>query len=45
MALSEETRARLKKVSTATLATAHYKRGFRNQFIHSQCRSRSRNRW
>jgi len=33
MALSEETRSLLKKVSTATLATALYKRGFRNQFI------------
>ncbi|WP_368518461.1 ribonuclease activity regulator RraA [Rhizobium sp.] len=33
MALTEETRNLLKKVSTATLATALYKRGFRNQFI------------
>ena len=33
MALSPETRERLKRVSTATLATALYKRGFRTQFI------------
>lgn len=33
MALTEETRSLLKKVSTATLATALYKRGLRNQFI------------
>ena len=33
MALSPETRDRLKKVSTATLATALYKRGLRNQMI------------
>ena len=31
--LSDETRARLKKVSTASVATALYKRGLRNQFI------------
>ena len=31
--LSEETRAKLKKVSTASVATALYKRGLRNQFI------------
>lgn len=31
--LSDETRAKLKKVSTASLATALYKRGLRNQFI------------
>ncbi|WP_428249158.1 ribonuclease activity regulator RraA [Ferrovibrio sp.] len=31
--LKEETRARLKTVSTPTLATALYKRGLRNQFI------------
>jgi regulator of RNase E activity RraA len=33
MALSPETRDKLKKVSTATLATALYKRGLRGQFI------------
>ena len=33
MALSPETRDKLKKVSTATLATALYKRGLRNQMI------------
>lgn len=33
MALSDDTRARLQTVSTATLCTALYKRGFRNQFI------------
>ena len=33
MALSPETRDKLKKVSTATLATALYKRGFRSQFV------------
>src|SRR5918997_2187188 len=33
MALSPETRDKLKKVSTATLATALYKRGLRSQFI------------
>ena len=33
MPLSPETRDRLKRVSTATLATALYKRGFRNQMI------------
>ncbi len=33
MALGPETRDRLKKVSTATLATALYKRGLRNQMI------------
>jgi regulator of RNase E activity RraA len=33
MALSPETRDRLKGVSTATLATALFKRGFRNQMI------------
>ena len=33
MALSPETRDKLKRVSPATLATALYKRGFRNQFI------------
>jgi len=32
-ALSDETRARLKQVSTASIATALYKRGLRNQFI------------
>ena len=31
--LSDETRAKLKKVSTASVATALYKRGLRNQFI------------
>lgn len=31
--LSQETRARLMKVSTASVATALYKRGLRNQFI------------
>ncbi|MDO5612521.1 MAG: ribonuclease activity regulator RraA [Paracoccus sp. (in: a-proteobacteria)] len=31
--LSDETRDRLKKVSTASVATALYKRGLRNQFI------------
>ncbi|MBV2145029.1 ribonuclease activity regulator RraA [Falsochrobactrum sp. TDYN1] len=31
--LSEETRAKLKNVSTASVATALYKRGLRNQFI------------
>jgi regulator of RNase E activity RraA len=33
MALSPETRDRLKRVSTATLATALFKRGLRTQFI------------
>ncbi len=33
MALKEETRARLMQVSTATLCTALYKRGLRQQFI------------
>lgn len=33
MALSNETREKLKGISTATLATALYKRGFRQQFI------------
>lgn len=33
MTLSDETRAKLKKVSTASIATALYKRGLRNQFI------------
>ena len=33
MALNPETRDRLKAVSTATLATALYKRGFRGQFV------------
>ncbi|MBX6746524.1 MAG: ribonuclease activity regulator RraA [Acetobacteraceae bacterium] len=33
MPLSPETREKLKRVSTATLATALYKRGFRTQFI------------
>ncbi len=33
MALKPETRDKLKAVSTATLATALYKRGFRNQFV------------
>ena len=33
MALGPETRDRLRKVSTATLATALYKRGLRNQMI------------
>ncbi len=31
--LSDETRAKLKAVSTASVATALYKRGLRNQFI------------
>ncbi|MGE0797680.1 MAG: ribonuclease activity regulator RraA [Lautropia sp.] len=31
--MNEQTRARLKQVSTATLCTALYKRGLRNQFI------------
>jgi regulator of RNase E activity RraA len=31
--LKPETRAKLKRVSTATICTALYKRGFRNQFI------------
>lgn len=31
--LSDETRAKLKKVSTASVATALFKRGLRNQFI------------
>ena len=30
---ADETRAKLKKVSTASIATALYKRGLRNQFI------------
>ncbi|MCW8085399.1 ribonuclease activity regulator RraA [Sabulicella glaciei] len=33
MALSDETRAKLRRVSTATLATALFKRGFRQQMI------------
>jgi regulator of RNase E activity RraA len=33
VALSSETRDKLKTVSTATICTALYKRGFRNQFI------------
>ena len=33
MALKNETRERLKTISTATIATALFKRGFRNQFI------------
>ncbi|WP_207539387.1 ribonuclease activity regulator RraA [Sabulicella rubraurantiaca] len=33
MPLSDETRAKLKRVSTATLATALFKRGFRQQMI------------
>ena len=33
MSLSDETRARLMRVSTATLCTALFKRGLRNQFI------------
>ena len=33
MALKSETRERLKTISTATIATALFKRGFRNQFI------------
>lgn len=33
MTLSDDTRAKLKKVSTASIATALYKRGLRNQFI------------
>jgi regulator of RNase E activity RraA len=33
MSMNPETRAKLKNVSTATLATALYKRGFRNQMI------------
>ena len=33
MALKPETREKLKSVSTATICTALYKRGFRNQFI------------
>ena len=32
-ALSDETRAKLEKVSTATICTALFKRGLRNQFI------------
>ncbi|MDM6932433.1 hypothetical protein, partial [Klebsiella michiganensis] len=32
-ALSGQTRAKLAKVSTASVATALYKRGLRNQFI------------
>ena len=32
-ALSDETRAKLKRVSTASVATALFKRGLRNQFI------------
>ena len=31
--LSDDTRARFKKISTASIATALYKRGLRNQFI------------
>lgn len=31
--LSDQTRAKLKKISTASIATALYKRGLRNQFI------------
>lgn len=31
--LSDETRAKFKKISTASIATALYKRGLRNQFI------------
>ena len=31
--LKPETREKLKRVSTATICTALYKRGFRNQFI------------
>ncbi len=31
--LPDETRAKLKKVSTASVDTALYKRGLRNQFI------------
>lgn len=31
--LSPRTRDKLKTVSTATLSTAHFKRGFRTQFI------------
>src|ERR1700742_1961206 len=33
MALALKTREALKRVSTATLATSLFKRGFRNQFI------------
>ena len=33
MALKPETRERLKSVSTATICTALFKRGLRNQFI------------
>ncbi len=33
MTMNEQTRARLKTVSTATLCTALYKRGLKNQFI------------
>lgn len=33
MALSDETRAKLRGVSTATIATALYKRGLRNQMV------------
>jgi hypothetical protein len=33
MALKPETRDKLKTVSTATLCTALFKRGLRNQFI------------
>ena len=31
--LSDETRAKFKRVSTASLATALYKRGLRGQFV------------
>ena len=31
--LSDDTRARLKRISTASIATQLYKRGLRNQFI------------
>jgi regulator of RNase E activity RraA len=33
MPLKDETRARLRRISTATIATALFKRGFRNQMI------------
>ncbi len=33
MPLTQQTRDKLKKVSTASVATALYKRGIRNQFI------------
>jgi hypothetical protein len=36
--LSTETRGRLRAVSTATLCTALFKRGLRNQFIQDESR-------